>query len=54
MIDPFWYKVFVVAVLMVAQGVLWAWVGLQAQKHVSWWPIKSDWDVIAPFEGEKK
>lgn len=38
--DPFWYKAFVVVVLMMAQGALWAWVGSQASERLPWWPFK--------------
>jgi hypothetical protein len=44
--DPFAYKMFVMIVLVVAQGILWAWVGLQAQR-LPWWPVKVDLDLVS-------
>lgn len=35
----FWFKVFVVVLLLLGQAVLWAWVGWEAQQ-LPWWPLK--------------
>lgn len=42
----FWFKVFIVVLLLIGQGVLWTWAGWQAQQ-LPWWPIKSDLGLIA-------
>jgi hypothetical protein len=39
-IDPFWYKLMVMIVLLVAQGGLWAWAGSEAKQKLPWWPFK--------------
>lgn len=31
--------VILVAIFTLLQGVLWAWVGLQARKRFPWWPL---------------
>jgi hypothetical protein len=43
--NDFGYMLFVVIVLVIAQGALWAWVGLQAQK-IPGWPIKTELDLL--------
>lgn len=44
----FWFKVFVIVVLMIGQGVLWAWIGFRAQQIFSWWPLKTGTSLINP------
>jgi hypothetical protein len=39
-IDPFWYKLFVMIVLIAAQGFLWGWIGMEAREKLPWWPFK--------------
>jgi hypothetical protein len=51
-LDPFWWKVFIVVLLMAGQAVLWAWVGVMAQKRLPWWPVRDEYTVIA--EGREK
>ncbi len=44
--DPFWWKFFIVVVLVAAQGVLWAWIGIQASRLFSWWPLDPGIDNV--------
>ncbi|MCU0494603.1 MAG: hypothetical protein MUD01_23705 [Chloroflexaceae bacterium] len=34
MIDDFWYKVIFVVVVTIAQGFLWAWVGISIKRVI--------------------
>jgi hypothetical protein len=36
--DPFTFKLLLVFILIVLQGILWGWVGSQAREKISWWP----------------
>lgn len=40
--DPFLYKLLIVVLLLIGQGVLWGWVGIQARGLVRW-PAKDEW-----------
>jgi hypothetical protein len=46
-VDPFWWKAFIVILLLAGQAVLWAWVGARAQSKLPWWPVKDDSAIIA-------
>lgn len=51
--DPFWFKFFLVIFLMILQGFLWAWVGMQAKQHIKWWPFREDAGLLSQ-QDEKK
>jgi hypothetical protein len=53
-VDPFWWKFFIVIVLLAGQAVLWAWVGVMAQKRLPWWPVKDDYSVIAEAREQQR
>lgn len=38
--DPFWFKVIFVVAVIIAQGVLWSWVILTAQRRVPGWSVR--------------
>lgn len=37
--DNFTFNLILVTLLIILQGILWAWVGLQARKIFPWWPF---------------
>lgn len=51
--DPFWFKFWLVVFLFLAQGALWAWVGLSSQR-LSWWPFRYKSDLIATAQSQQK
>ncbi len=36
------FSLLLIFVLVILQGILWAWVGLQAKKLFPWWPFLRD------------
>jgi hypothetical protein len=53
-VDPFWWKVLIVVLLMAGQAALWAWVGIMAQKRLPWWPVKDEYSVIAEGREQRR
>lgn len=33
------FYLFLVFLLVILQGILWAWIGMRARKLFPWWPI---------------
>lgn len=36
------FSLMLIFVLVILQGILWAWIGLQAKKIFPWWPFLRD------------
>ncbi len=50
--DPFWFKVWLVVFLIIAQAILWIWVGLRRRRDIPGVTV-FNWSILTDFLNQR-